>query len=36
MRQKGYAGDYIIELYENGYDAPAQIAAARDALQKWV
>ncbi len=36
MREKGYQGDYIIELYENGYESPAQIAAARDSLKNWL
>ena len=36
MREKGYSGDYMLELYENGYDSPEQIAAARDALTKWL
>lgn len=36
MREKGYQGDYMLELYENGYDSPAQIAAARDMLTKWL
>ncbi len=36
MREKGYTGDYIIELYENGYETPAQIAAAQNALKKWL
>lgn len=36
LRAKGYQGDYIIELYENGYAAPSQIADARDILKKWL
>lgn len=36
MREKGYAGDYIIELYENGYETPSQIADAQNALKKWL
>lgn len=36
MREKGYTGDYMIELYANSYTDPAQIAAARDALEKWL
>lgn len=36
MRDKGYTGDYIIELYENGYESPAQIGEARDRLKKWL
>lgn len=36
MREKGYAGDYMIELYENSYTHPSEIAAARDALEKWL
>ena len=36
MRDKGYTGDYIIELYENGYESPAQIGEARNRLKKWL
>ena len=36
MREKGYTGDYIIELYENGYETPSQIADAQNALKKWL
>lgn len=36
MRENGYTGDYIIELYENGYETPDEIAAARDILKKWL
>lgn len=36
MREKGYTGDYMIELYENGYESPLQIAAAQNALKKWL
>lgn len=36
LRAAGYTGDYMIELYENGYESPAQIAAAREQLKKWL
>lgn len=36
MREKGYQGDYIIELYENSYRTADEIAAARDALKKML
>lgn len=36
MREKQYAGDYILELYNSSYETVAQIAAAQQALKKWV
>lgn len=34
MKGLGYSGDYIIELYENGYDSDIQLKNAIDELKK--
>lgn len=34
MREKGYQGDYMLELYENSYRRPDEIRLARERLEK--
>ena len=36
MRDKGYKGDYMIELYEKSYDSPEQIRTAAAQLSEWL
>lgn len=36
MKSFGYDGDYIVELYENGYDNDRQLKFAIDSLQKML
>lgn len=36
MKSFGYKGDYIVELYENGYESDAQLKNAIDSLEKML
>ena len=36
MRDKGYKGDYMIELYEKSYETPEQIRTAAAQLSEWL